>query len=245
LVEVYATLTEHADHEVGRLIDAVEELGELDNTLFFYIFGDNGGSVVGDLYGTFVEWSKLNAPEDIPYLLSRLDEYGGPNSYPNYAVGWAMAGSTPCTWGITFAHAGGNIAGMVVHWPKGINAKGEKRRQYHHVIDIVPTILEAVGVPEPKLVYGVPQLPMPGVSLQYSFEDAIVRDRHLTQYNETLGNRSIYHDGWIAAVVHTVLWEPGHRTEDYAQDSGSCSTCERISALRMISPPSIPSASRR
>ena len=107
---------------------------------------------------------------------------------------------------------------MVVHWPKGIKAKGEKRRQYHHVIDIVPTILEAVGVPEPKLVYGVPQLPMPGVSMQYSFEDGNARDRHLTQYNETLGNRSIYHDGWIAAVVHTVLWEPGHRTEDYAKD---------------------------
>ena len=219
-MEVYATLTENADYEVGRLVDAIEELGELDNTLFFYIFGDNGGSVVGDLNGCFVEWSRLNeAPEDIPYLLSRLDEYGGPNSYPNYAVGWAMAGSTPCSLGITFAHAGGNMAGMVVHWPKGIKAKGEMRRQYHHVIDVVPTILDAVGIPAPKTVNGIPQLDMPGASMRYSFNDGKATDRHITQYNESIGNRSIYHDGWLAAVVHFVAWEnPTLRTTDYAKD---------------------------
>ena len=219
-MEVYATLTEHADYEVGRLVKGIEDLGELDNTLIFYIFGDNGGSVVGDLHGTFVEWSALNdAPEDVPYLLSRLHEYGGENSYPNYAVGWAMAGSTPATLGITFAHGGGTMAGMAVHWPKGIKAKGEKRRHYHHLIDIVPTILDAVGIPEPKMVNGVEQLPMPGVSMRYSFDDANAKDRHITQYTESVGNRSIYHDGWIAATVHSYLWEPALRTNDFSQDT--------------------------
>ena len=218
-MEVYATLTESADHEVGRLVEGIRDLGELDNTLFIYIFGDNGGSVVGDVNGTFVEWSALNgAPEDVPYLLSRLPEYGGPDSYPNYAVGWAMASSTPATWGITFAHGGGNIAGMVVHWPKGINTKGERRTQYTHLIDVVPTILDAVGIPEPKVVNGVEQLPMPGVSMRYAFDDANAPERHTTQYTETAGNRSIYHDGWLAAVVHTVLWEPKNRTDDFAKD---------------------------
>ncbi|MTH16616.1 arylsulfatase [Flavobacterium sp. LC2016-01] len=218
-MEVYATLTEHADYEVGRLMDGLEEMGELDNTLFIYIFGDNGSSVVGDLNGTFVEWSGLNgAPEDIPYLASRLDEYGGPNSYPNYAVGWAMAGGTPCTLGITFAHGGGNIAGMALQWPKGIKAKGEKRTQYTHLIDVVPTILEAVGIPEPKTVNGIAQLPMQGSSMSYLFEDGKAKERHTVQYNETAGNRSIYQDGWIAATIHSALWEPELRTQDFNKD---------------------------
>ena len=213
-MEVYATLTEHADYEVGRLIDGIEEIGELDNTLIFYIFGDNGGSIVGDLNGTFVEWSKPNdAPEDVSYLLSRLDEYGGPNSYPNYAVGWAMAGATPATWAITMAHGGGNNAGMVVHWPKGIKAKGQIRRQYTSVIDVMPTILEAVGVPAPKMVNGVKQTPMAGISMKYSFDNGNAKERHTTQYNEGAGNRSIYHDGWMAAVVHNVTWEPAVRAD--------------------------------
>jgi arylsulfatase A-like enzyme len=145
-MEVYATLTEHADYEVGRLVQGIEDLGIMDNTLFIYIFGDNGGSIVGDVNGCFVEWSKPNdAPEDVPYLPSRLDEYGGPRSYPNYAVGWAMAGATPATWAITMAHGGGNNAGMVLHWPNGIKAKGEIRPQYTSLIDIVPTILEAAS----------------------------------------------------------------------------------------------------
>jgi len=219
-MEVYATLTEHADYEVGRLVKAIEDLGEMDNTLFIYIFGDNGGSIIGDMNGTFVEWSFFNgAPEDVPYLLSRLDEYGGPSSYPNYAVGWAMAGATPATWAITMAHGGGNNAGMVVHWPDGIEAKGEMRRQYTSLIDVVPTILDAVGVPEPKIVNGIDQTPIAGVSMRYSFDDADAKERHTTQYNETLGNRSIYHDGWMAAVVHLVTWErPQLRAESFAED---------------------------
>ena len=166
-MEVYATLVEHADHEVGRLVDAIEELGELDNTLFVYIAGDNGGSSIGEINGVFVEWSALNgAPEDIPYLLSRLDEYGGRSSYPNYSVGWAVAGSTPATWCIQMAHGGGNMAGDGRPLAERNRCKGELRGQYTHLIDIVPTILEAVGVPEPKIVNGHEQTPMAGVSMQ-------------------------------------------------------------------------------
>lgn len=218
-MEVYATLTESADFEVGRLVDGLKDLGMLDNTLIFYIFGDNGGSVVGDLNGTFVEWSSLNgAPEDVPYLLSRLKEYGTENSYPNYAVGWAMAGSTPATLGITFSSGGGIMSGMVVQWPAGIKAKGEKRRQYTHLIDVVPTILDAVGIPAPKYVNGIEQLPMPGVSMRYSFDNGNAPERHRVQYTETAGNRSIYQDGWLAATIHSALWEPKLRTDDFSKD---------------------------
>ena len=145
--------------------------------------------------GCFVEWSKPNdAQEEVPYLLSRLDEYGGPNSYPNYAVGWAMAGATPATWAITMAHGGGNNAGMVVHWPKGIKARGQIRRQYTSVIDVVPTILEAVGVPAPKMVNGVKQTPMAGISMKYSFDNGNAKERHTTQYNEAAGSTTTA--GW-------------------------------------------------
>ena len=218
-MEVYATLVEHADHEVGRLVDAIDELGELENTLFIYIAGDNGGSSIGEINGVLVEWSPLNgAPEDIPYLLSRLDEYGGENSYPNYSVGWAVAGATPATWCIQMAHGGGNIAGAVVHWPKGLDARGELRRQYTHLIDVVPTILEAVGVPEPKLVNGHEQTPIAGVSMRHSLADASAPERHRTQYTECAGNRSIYHEGWLAAVVHREPWSQVPRAERFEDD---------------------------
>jgi arylsulfatase A-like enzyme len=218
-MEVYAGYTEHTDREIGRLIEAVEDLGELDNTLVIYIAGDNGGTAIGGLNGTFNEWSNLNsAPEDIPYLLSRLDEYGGPNSYPNYAVGWAMAGSTPATWCINACQGGGQNQGMVIRWPKGFRAQGEIRKQYTHLIDIGPTILEAVGIPEPKVVNGVEQIPMAGVSMSYSFDGPNAKDRHITQYNECTGNRSIYHDGWLACVMHRAPWEDHPRVDDYAKD---------------------------
>lgn len=218
-MEVYATLVESADHEVGRLVDAIEDLGELDNTLFIYIAGDNGGSSIGEINGTFVEWSALNsAAEDVPYLKSRLDEYGHEGSYPNYSVGWAVAGSTPATWCIQMAHGGGNMAGTVVHWPKGIASKGGIRRQYASVIDIVPTILEAVGIPEPKVVEGHEQTAIAGTSMRYSFDDAQAPDRHTIQYNEVTGNRSIYADGWLAAVVHRAPWEHTPRHDSFDDD---------------------------
>ncbi len=159
-MEVYAGYAEHTDREIGRLIDAIGDLGELDNTIVIYIAGDNGGTAIGGLNGTFNEWSNLNdAPEDIPYLKTRMDEYGGPNSYPNYSVAWAMAGSTPATWCINACQGGGQNQGMVIRWPGGIKSKGEIRRQYTHLIDVGPTILEAVGIPEPKIVNGVEQIP--------------------------------------------------------------------------------------
>ena len=177
------------------------------------------GPQIGGLNGTFNEWSISNsAPEDIPYLLSRLDEYGGPNSYPNYAVGWAMAGSTPATWCINACQGGGQNQGMVIRWPKGFKSKGEVRKQYTHLIDVGPTILEAVGIPEPKVVNGVEQIPMAGTSISYSFDDAAAKHRHITQYNECTGNRSIYHDGWMACVMHRAPWEGQPRVDDYAND---------------------------
>ena len=244
-MEVYATLVESADHEVGRLVDAIDELGELDNTLIFYIAGDNGGSSIGDINGVFVEWGPLNgAPEDIPYLLSRLDEYGGPKSYPNYSVGWACAGSTPATWCIQMAHAGGNMAGTVVHWPNGIESKGEIRHQYSSVIDIVPTILEAVGIPEPKVVNGHEQTPMAGVSMAYTFDDDNAPERHTTQYNEVSGNRSIYHDGWLAAVVHRARGSPHRAWSASSTTAGSSITWQTTSVSPTTSLSSTPTSSR-
>lgn len=241
-MEVYATLVESADHEVGRLVKAVDDLGELDNTLIFYIAGDNGGSSIGEINGVLVEWAALNgAPEDIPYLLQNLDKYGGPDSYPNYSVGWAVAGATPATWCIQMAHGGGNMAGMVVHWPKGIRPKGEIRRQYTSLIDVGPTILEAVGIPEPKVVNGAEQTPMAGTSMIYSFNHGAAPERHTTQYNECAGNRSIYHDGWLAAVVHREPWYQAPRA-DFAHDKWEL---YNMRAWPPTSPPSILIKSRK
>ncbi|SAL40425.1 arylsulfatase [Caballeronia humi] len=219
-MEVYATLVESADAEVGRLVDTIEDLGQMDNTLFFYITGDNGGSSIGEINGVFNEWSALNgAPEDVAYLKKRIDagEYGGPKSYPNYSIGWAAAGATPATWMIQMTHAGGNMAGMVVHYPKGIKAKSELRHQYAHLNDIVPTILDVIGVPEPKMVNGVKQVPMSGTSLKYTAADEKT-ERHVTQYNESSGNRSIYHEGWLAAVVHRAPWQHEAPQHDFEKD---------------------------
>jgi arylsulfatase A-like enzyme len=218
-MEVYATLVESADYQVGRLLKSLDNLGIADNTLIFYIAGDNGGSSIGDINGTFNEWSALNgAPEDIPYLLSRLPDYGGPKSYPNYSVAWAVAGSTPATWCIQMAHAGGNMAGMAVRWPKGIQHPGEMRRQYSSVIDIVPTILQAAKIPEPKVVDGAKQIPISGTSLMYTFNDANAKGLHETQYNEVKGNRMIYHDGWEAVTIHITPWSQTPENPDFATE---------------------------
>ena len=219
-MEVYAGYAEHTDREIGRLIDAIEDLGELDNTIVIYIAGDNGGTAIG---GSERNLQRMVEPQRRPRrhpVSSRaaLDEYGGPNSYPNYSVGWAMAGSTPATWCINACQGGGQNQGMVIRWPKGIKSKGEIRRQYTHLIDVGPTILEAVGIPEPKMVNGVEQIPMAGTSMSYSFDDAAAKDRHITQYNECSGNRSIYHDGWMACVMHRAPWEGQPRVDDYAKD---------------------------
>ena len=208
-MEVFAGFAEYTDTEIGRLVDAIGAMGQLDNTLIFYIVGDNGASAEGGMNGLFNEMTYFNGvPESVAEVLKHYDELGGPTTYGHYAAGWAVAGDTPFTWTKQVASSyGGTRNGMVVHWPKMIKAKGEVRSQWHHVIDIAPTILEAAGVPQPKLVNGVPQSPIEGVSMLYTFSDRQAKDRHLTQYFEIFGNRAIYHDGWLAGTVHRAPWE--------------------------------------
>jgi arylsulfatase len=212
-MEVYAGFAAQTDYEVGRLIDAVADMGQFDNTLVFYILGDNGASPEGGMNGAFNEYSFLNGlQESVQDVLKRYEEFGSPNAYNHYAVGWAVAGDTPFSWTKQIAsNYGGTRNGMVIHWPKGVKAKNEVRSQWHHVIDIAPTVLEAAGLPEPKVVNGIPQTPIEGVSMLYSFNDSRAKDRHVTQYFEMFGNRAIYHDGWFAGTVHKAPWEPKPR----------------------------------
>jgi arylsulfatase len=212
-MEVFAGFAEYTDAEVGRLVDAIADLGQLDNTLIFYILGDNGASAEGGMSGMFNEMTYFNGVnETVQDVMKHYDELGGPKTYGHYAAGWAVAGDSPFTWTKQVASSyGGTRNGMVVYWPKGVKGRGEVRAQWHHVIDIAPTILEAAGLPEPKAVNGIPQTPIEGVSMLYSFNDAQAKDRHETQYFEIFGNRAIYHDGWFAGTVHKAPWEPKPR----------------------------------
>ena len=208
-MEVYAAFGEYADAEIGRLLGAVDDLGQTDNTLIFYILGDNGASAEGGPNGAFNEAGVINhREEELGDVMKHMDDLGGPYSFNHYAIGWAIAGNTPFTWAKQVAsNYGGTRDGMIIHWPKGIKTTGEVRTQWHHVIDIAPTVLEAAGLPEPKVVNGIPQIPMEGVSMIYSLNDAQAKDRHVTQYFEMFGNRAIYHDGWFAGTVHKAPWE--------------------------------------
>ncbi len=208
-MEVFAAYLDFTDHEIGRMLKAVEEAGQADNTLVFYIAGDNGASAEGGENGMFNEYTYFNAvPEKVADMLKLADKWGGPETYPHYASGWAVAMDSPFTWTKQVASDfGGTRNGMVVYWPKGIKAKNEMRSQFTHVIDVAPTILEAAKLPEPKVVDGTPQIPMEGVSMVYTFEDAKAKERHTTQYFEIAGNRAIYHDGWMARVIHRAPWE--------------------------------------
>ena len=208
-MEVFAGFAEYADTEIGRLIDAVKATGQLDNTLIFYVVGDNGASAEGGMNGLVNEMTYFNGvQETVQDVLKNYDELGGPKSYGHYAAGWAVAGDTPFTWTKQVASSyGGTRNGMVVHWPKGFAAKGEVRSQWHHVIDIAPTILDAAKLPEPKVVNGTAQTPIEGVSMLSTFSNPKAEDTHLTQYFEIFGNRAIYDRGWLAGTVHRAAWE--------------------------------------
>jgi arylsulfatase len=208
-MEVFAAFLDYTDSEIGRMLKAVEEAGQTDNTLVFYIAGDNGASAEGGENGMFNEYTYFNGvPEKVTDMLTLIDKWGGPETYPHYASGWAVAMDSPFTWTKQIASDfGGTRNGIVVHWPKKIKATNEMRTQFTHVIDIAPTILEAAGLPEPKVVNGTPQIPMQGVSMAYTFDNAKARERHTTQYFEIAGNRAIYHHGWFARTIHKAAWE--------------------------------------
>jgi arylsulfatase A-like enzyme len=212
-MENYAGFLEYTDHHVGRLIDALADLDVLDNTLVYYIIGDNGASAEGTLTGTFNGMIGPNGGDDLQttqFLLDRIEKIGSPESYPHYAVGWAHAMCTPYQWTKQVAsHWGGTRNGTVVHWPRGSEARGQIRHQFHHVIDVAPTVLEATGLPEPEQVHGVTQEPMHGVSMAHSFDDADAPERRETQYFEMFCNRGIYHKGWSAVTKHRTPWDFG------------------------------------
>ncbi|MCB0933271.1 MAG: arylsulfatase [Mycobacterium sp.] len=210
-MEIYAGFLEQTDHEVGRVIDAIADLGVLENTLVFYIIGDNGASAEGTPNGCFNEMCMLNgmaAIETPEFLLSKIDDFGTPDAYNHYAVGWAHALCTPYQWTKQVAsHWGGTRNGTIVHWPKGLAEKGATRGQFHHVIDVAPTILEAARIPAPLYVNGIQQAPLEGVSMLGTLRDAGAPESHQVQYFEMMGNRGLYHQGWTAVTKHRTPWK--------------------------------------
>jgi arylsulfatase len=208
-VEVYAAYIEMMDYEIGRLIQAVEEIGQTENTLVIFVYGDNGTSAEGGAHGMYSEMTYFNGvQETVPDMLKKIEKWGGPETYPHMAAGWAVMFDTPYKWTKQMgSDHGGTKVGMAIRWPKGIKAKGELRTQFSHVIDVAPTILEAAGLPEPKIVNGIDQRPMDGISMVYTFKDPKVKEKHTTQYFEMFGNRAIYHDGWYARTIHRAPWE--------------------------------------
>jgi arylsulfatase len=209
-MEIYAGFLEQTDHEIGRVVDAIDDLGALDNTLIYYIIGDNGASAEGTPTGSFNEMCTLNGLagiETTEFLLSKIDDFGTPKAYNHYAVGWAHALCGPYQWTKQVAsHWGGTRNGTIVHWPKGIAAKGETRDQFHHVIDVAPTILEAANIPAPTIVNSIQQAPLEGVSMMPTLRDGDAPENHVVQYFEILGNRGIYHKGWTAVTKHRTPW---------------------------------------
>lgn len=204
--EVYAAYLAYTDHEIGRVIQTVEDIGKLDNTIIIYISGDNGGSAEGTLIGTPNEVAMFNGV-NVPVEVQLKDFYnvwGSDQTYPHMAVAWSWAFDTPYKWTKQIAsHFGGTRQGMAISWPKRIKDAGGIRNQFHHVIDIVPTLLEITGIKAPDMVNGVSQKPIEGVSMAYTFdkENANAPSTHKTQYFEMMGDRAIYHDGWVAATT--------------------------------------------
>ena len=219
-MENYAGFGEYTDHEVGRLTDSLKDLGVYDNTIIIYIAGDNGMSAEGGLEGTLNEMAAFNGvPDTTQNILAHLDDIGGPNSFPHIPVGWALAGDTPFQWTKQIAsHYGGTRNGMVISWPAGIKDAGGIRTQWHHVIDITPTLLAAAKLPQPKTVDGIKQKPMEGVSMVYTFANPKAPTTHNTQYFEMFGNRGIYHDGWTAVTRHSIPWDIAIKTPSFTDD---------------------------
>jgi arylsulfatase A-like enzyme len=220
LMETFAGYKAQTDFQVGRILDALDVIGQSDNTLIFWEIGDNGASMEGTLNGVFNEMVSLNGQQEDPsYILAHLDEIGGPKSYNHYPVGWAWAMDTPFQWGKQIAsHFGGTRNPLVISWPNRIKDKGGIRTQFHHAIDIVPTILEAARIEQPSEVNGVTQKPIEGVSMVYTFDDPKAEEHHRVQYFEMFGNRAVYSNGWVACARHGRLpWENAG-TYDFNKD---------------------------
>lgn len=250
-METYAGFAEHTDAEVGRLVTQLEEIGELDNTLFFYIVGDNGASAEGGPEGSYNEMMALNGiVGKAEQMMPHIDDWGGPTTFPHFAIGWAWACNTPFQWTKQVAsHFGGTRNGMVMHWPKGIKGDGSIRQQFHHVVDVAPTALEAAKLPQPSTVNGVSQRPMDGVSMLYSTTEPAAPGRRTTQYFEMFGNRGIYHEGWVACTRHSIpwllagklpaladdVWELYHVEKDFSQANNLAATHpEKLKELQEI-----------
>ena len=244
-MEVYAGFLEHIDHHVGRLVDALADLGILDDTLIYYIIGDNGASAEGTLNGCFNELivaQRRRRSGDHRVHGSQIDDFGTPAAYNHYAVGWAHAMDTPYQWTKQVAsHWGGTRNGTIVHWPAGIAAKGEIRAQFHHVIDVAPTILDAAGLPDPLSVNGVAADAAARRQHAYTFDDAGAAEQRTTQYFETFVNRGIYHKGWTACTRHSIPWI-ATRCRRSTTTSGSC-TDPTTGPRPTTSPPSSPTSS--
>ena len=210
-MEIYAGFMEQTDHHIGRLVDTLADLEILDDTLIFFIIGDNGASAEGTLNGCFNEMTTLNGMpgiETVDFLVSKIDDFGTPKAYNHYAVGWAHALCAPYQWTKQVAsHWGGTRNGLIVHWPTGITGKGEIRPQFHHVIDVAKTILEVAKLPEPTIVNSIAQAPLEGVSMAPTFNDPKAPETHTVQYFEMMGNRGIYHNGWTACTKHRTPWK--------------------------------------
>jgi arylsulfatase len=234
LMEVYAGFLAHTDAQIGRVIDAIAELGQWDDTLLIYVCGDNGASAEGTIHGAWSSPAFQNGlPEDPEWLLAHIADFGTARCENHYNVGWAWALDAPFQWMKQVAsHFGGTRNGLAISWPRGIATAGEQRSQFHHIIDIVPTILDATGVEMPARVNGIEQKPIEGVSMRYSFDDVNADSRRTTQYFEIFGNRAVYHEGWMASCFHgrlpwirtqshpfgdTERWELYHLADDFSQ----------------------------
>lgn len=213
-METFAGFGEYVDMQVGHLYDAVKDMGELDNTLFIYIIGDNGSSAEGGMVGMYNEMTYFNGiQETVADQIKHVDEWGGPSTYPHFAAGWAVAGDCPFAWTKQEAGTyGGTTNPVIMSWPARIKPHAKSLNQFHHAIDIAPTIYEAVGVPSPKMVNGVEQRPIEGTSMVYTWDHPDAKSTHTTQYFEIMGNRGIYSDGWFAGTIHRAPWEakPSH-----------------------------------